>query len=459
MPVFGPCTAHLTVRWGASTLVATRVDLDRGASLLDGTVRVLRENGAPVLVILPIADGAEVRAAILPERKQRVFAGPFTVIVDTETDVFAPVARRALVGARALLSDGASLFLHAAVLLIFALLKSPIEEHPAIDVDRLVQAFAEGDGEQETAELAGSEGAVEGADVTSPRPEGAAGAGSDTVADFGKPERGPRGREAVPEAHRDRDALLADAASFGIISLVRTADARVPSPWDGDASLASAGDAAGIAWGNTLGEGLGYGGLGLLGIGEGAGGKGAGVAWGMSGLGGGGVGSGGATCGVETCRGFGMGHGLGRSGDPTLRGSHTTRPPVVRCGGGALREKDSLTRAAEGPSNSAVLNPGGEGGCAASITGRLPPEIIRRVVRQNFGRMRACYQPETDGEGRVSVRFVIGRDGAVASAQASGDGMRSSMVSCVGKAFQGISFPQPEGGVVTVTYPIVFSPL
>jgi hypothetical protein len=28
----------------------------------------------------------------------------------------------------------------------------------------------------------------------------------------------------------------------------------------------------------------------------------------------------------------------------------------------------------------------------------------------------------------------------------------------VTRAFYGLSFPQPEGGIVTVTYPITFSP-
>jgi hypothetical protein len=32
------------------------------------------------------------------------------------------------------------------------------------------------------------------------------------------------------------------------------------------------------------------------------------------------------------------------------------------------------------------------------------------------------------------------------------------VVSCVVRAFYGLSFPQPEGGIVTVVYPIMFSP-
>jgi outer membrane biosynthesis protein TonB len=74
-----------------------------------------------------------------------------------------------------------------------------------------------------------------------------------------------------------------------------------------------------------------------------------------------------------------------------------------------------------------------------------------------------CYQ---DGlrtnpalAGRVSVRFVIGRDGTVSSAGNGGSDLPDSgVVSCVVRAFYSVSFPAPQNGIVRVTYPIVFSP-
>jgi len=91
----------------------------------------------------------------------------------------------------------------------------------------------------------------------------------------------------------------------------------------------------------------------------------------------------------------------------------------------------------------------------------MPPEVIQRIIRQNFGRFRACYQgglthaPELAGT--VTVRFVIGRDGAVSSVSDGGSSMPDPAVtSCVVRAFYGLSFPQPEGGIVPVTYPIRF---
>ncbi|MEO5731517.1 MAG: AgmX/PglI C-terminal domain-containing protein, partial [Byssovorax sp.] len=99
-----------------------------------------------------------------------------------------------------------------------------------------------------------------------------------------------------------------------------------------------------------------------------------------------------------------------------------------------------------------------------SVVGRLPPETVQRIVRQNFGRFRLCYEKALGAnpmlQGRVTARFVIGRDGAVSSVADGGSDIGSrAVVSCVVRAFYGLSFPQPEGGIVTVTYPILFSPL
>jgi hypothetical protein len=100
-------------------------------------------------------------------------------------------------------------------------------------------------------------------------------------------------------------------------------------------------------------------------------------------------------------------------------------------------------------------------GC--SVSGRLPPETVQRIVRQNFGRFRACYEGglmhNPTLAGTVTTRFVIGRDGAVGAVANAGSSLPDNdVVSCVARSFYGIGFPQPEGGIVTVTYPIVFSP-
>ncbi|MDI3289824.1 AgmX/PglI C-terminal domain-containing protein [Polyangium sp. 15x6] len=100
---------------------------------------------------------------------------------------------------------------------------------------------------------------------------------------------------------------------------------------------------------------------------------------------------------------------------------------------------------------------------AMALSGRLPPEVVRRIIRQNFGRFRLCYENglrnNPNLQGRVAVRFVIGADGAVSNVGNGGSDMPDGgVVSCIVRSFQGLSFPRPEGGIVTVVYPIMFSP-
>ncbi len=129
--------------------------------------------------------------------------------------------------------------------------------------------------------------------------------------------------------------------------------------------------------------------------------------------------------------GTGSGQGFG-SGSGRLGGSHRVRPPSVRMG-------------------------------ATTVTGRLQPEIVQRIVRSSFGRFRLCYEnglrQNPNLTGRVSVQFVIGRDGAVSSATSQGSDLPdTSVIACVVRAFATLSFPEPEGGTVAVTYPILFAP-
>ena len=101
---------------------------------------------------------------------------------------------------------------------------------------------------------------------------------------------------------------------------------------------------------------------------------------------------------------------------------------------------------------------------ALTVNGRLPPEVVGRIVRQNFGRFRLCYaealRKKPTLAGKIVVRFDIATDGAVSQStrDRSTDLPDADMVACVLKAFGPLSFPQPEGGVVHVTYPLIFAP-
>jgi hypothetical protein len=113
---------------------------------------------------------------------------------------------------------------------------------------------------------------------------------------------------------------------------------------------------------------------------------------------------------------------------------------------------------------------GGSAGSAAvrqgavQVKGGLPPEVIQRVVRQNFGRFRSCYGAgqlkNPNLAGRVTVDLVIGRDGRVASAKVGSSTLPdASVVECVTTAMKTLEFPEPgDKKLVHVTYPMLFTP-
>ncbi len=115
------------------------------------------------------------------------------------------------------------------------------------------------------------------------------------------------------------------------------------------------------------------------------------------------------------------------------------------------------------PLRNAPAKPAAVQGGAAHVADRLPPEVISRIVRANMGRFRLCYEnglrSNPSLKGKVTTRFVIDRSGAVSTAADGGSDLPDrQVVQCVVRGFANLSFPQPEGGVVTVSYPIVFNP-
>lgn len=100
---------------------------------------------------------------------------------------------------------------------------------------------------------------------------------------------------------------------------------------------------------------------------------------------------------------------------------------------------------------------------AAEVKGKLPLEVVQRVVRQSFGRFRICYEQglrtNPSLQGRVTTKFEIDAAGSVAGAKDAGSDLPDpNVVKCVVTAFQNLSFPQPEEKAnVIVTVPLNFS--
>lgn len=275
---------------------------------------------------------------------------------------------------------------------------------------------AKAEREQLARDEAGASDSPSPAGERAPGPAGAAGKQNAPMVPRRQASNAP---PAARDTSQTRAEMLAEAQSFGILSLL-SSQAHPGPLWERDGALnPAASNALGDLFSPELGESAGSGGLTLSGPGNGAGGPGKGV----------------DLDGLSVCNIPGGCHGGpgGFAHDSALGNmAHATTAPRVRPNG----------------------NP--------DVSGVLPSELVQRVVRQNFGRFRGCYE---DGlrrnpslTGRVTARFVIDRTGAVTLAQNGGSDLPdSSVVSCVLSAFYGLSFPAPDNGIVRVSYPILFS--
>ncbi len=333
--------------------------------------------------------------------------------------------------AAAYMYTGLSFLLHMGIVasLAFFMPRMNLDDSEAIDRDALLlmqkylNAAAEREQEEKETEQQPDANADNKEGGTGTRAKGEEGSmGNPNTKDTGK-KYGVQGPKDNPDPHLARVAALREAAEFGMIGLLNTGaggDPNAPTaPWGReDSSGIDPMSARGNMWGDAIGDSFGAGGLGLSGVGEGGGGRGEGIGLGNIGTLGHGAGTG-------TGQGFGNGHGR-------LGGAHQTKSPSIRQG-------------------------------ATQVNGRLPPEVIQRIVRQNFGRFRLCYEnglrTNPNLQGRVAVKFVIDRSGAVSTASDGGSDLPDQgVVSCVVRGFSNLSFPQPEGGIVTVVYPIIFNP-
>lgn len=227
---------------------------------------------------------------------------------------------------------------------------------------------------------------------------------------------------AAPEIHMGRthvelaDPVDDEPSQFGMLGLLAGIGSdEVPKDW-GASGAGGVGDLFGRDV-PALGPEL------LSGVGQGGGGRGQGI--GLGSIGGFGICDDGCA-GAYSLAGHGRGHGIGLG-----RGHHATvvcRLPMM----------------------------------SATASKRLPAEVIQRIVRQNAGRFRGCYE---DGlaknpslAGRVAVKFMIARDGSVSMAEDAGSTFPDpSVIACIVRAYQTISFPESDSAI-GVTYPLELSP-
>jgi hypothetical protein len=107
---------------------------------------------------------------------------------------------------------------------------------------------------------------------------------------------------------------------------------------------------------------------------------------------------------------------------------------------------------------------------AIEATSGIPVDVIRRILRQNFGRYRQCYEkglkrhPKLQGE--VRVRFAIELDGSTSNSRDDGSTLPdASVIRCMASAIEQLSFPKligpwaaPDGGPMGVLVHFWLSP-
>jgi hypothetical protein len=383
---------------------------------------------------IALAYGMAVTLELGAQRADGTSGEPITFEIGTVR-----AGKVAKVGFLAALAGGATGFIglsflgHAAIVASLAMFmpKMDTNDNDGIDRDQMMlmqkflNASAQRETEQEPKNNASDEAA--GGGSTGERhqgPEGAAG----TDKPVAKPgHMAIKGEEAKSQLSRREELKMAQ--EFGMAGLLASAaqiDPNAPaSPWMKDPIQGSSVKSAmGDMFSTDIGDANGTG-LGLWGTGQGGGGTGAGVGLDHVNTIGGGGGTGPSGIGPGDKSGIGHGHGPGGNG-------HIAVAPKLR----------------SGPTES---------------NGRLPAEVIQRIVRQNFGRFRLCYEAGLRGNpglsGRVATKFVIGRDGAVMqSSDAGSDLPDQQVVACVVRSFNTLSFPAPDGGIATVTYPIILTP-
>ncbi len=98
----------------------------------------------------------------------------------------------------------------------------------------------------------------------------------------------------------------------------------------------------------------------------------------------------------------------------------------------------------------------------STVIGRMPPETIQLVVRQNAGRFRACYNEgllrNPKLRGRVSTLIKLNPDGQVVESRDNGSELPDAqVVSCIVHAFEALTFAKSPQWL-TVIYPFMLHP-
>lgn len=129
----------------------------------------------------------------------------------------------------------------------------------------------------------------------------------------------------------------------------------------------------------------------------------------------------------------------------------------VSCG--APQSEAGPSRAGSGATTAPPRPSGGLKAGRIAVSGRLAPDVIRAVMRDEFGHFRECYESLPPPRPVVvsTLNFTIGAAGHVTAGHV--DSEASPLLGqCLERVMLAIRFPPPQAGEVTVDYPMHFGP-
>ena len=141
-------------------------------------------------------------------------------------------------------------------------------------------------------------------------------------------------------------------------------------------------------------------------------------------------------------------------------------------GGGEVRAANPADRkaAATGPAEAGgaakpeerAPDPSPPAKAEARAAATIDAEGVKKVIREHLGRIKICYyeglKENPDLKGDLVVQFTVGLDGYVTATRIASSTINSPEVeNCVLRRFARMQFSPPQGGEVTIRYPLRFT--
>ena len=94
--------------------------------------------------------------------------------------------------------------------------------------------------------------------------------------------------------------------------------------------------------------------------------------------------------------------------------------------------------------------------------GSLAPVDVKKAIVAKKAEIKACYhallEKDKKASGKVVLRFTVGEDGKVEDVVNMNETtLPNETANCIGDVVKSITFPKPNGGKATITYPWEFT--